>query len=203
MPIFNNSTLTNEQVLLWEITESEHELSDYLRDNTNLIEGIANINNKTRKKQFVASRALIKQAFGDVSIEKTPNGKPLIKDSNQHISMSHDGEFATLIVSNSPCGIDIQSISNKVLRIKHKFIHPDDLYANSNNIDDLTILWCAKEAIYKINGEPEIFFKEHIVIRKGEKDNQLSAEIVHLDYKAEYQLEVARIKNYYLVYTLQ
>ena len=47
-------------------------------------------------------------------------------------------------------GIDIERVTNSVLRIKDKFLNPDEYDANDPNLLQLLyIQWCAKEAMYK------------------------------------------------------
>ena len=100
-----------------------------------------------------------------------------------------------------PCGIDIQEITPKVMRVKSKFINENDIYWTSEKERDLTVLWCAKETLYKINGDPNIFFKEHMIIEESNEENILIGKIIHPEYRKNYKLKVHFIENYCLVYT--
>ena len=102
----------------------------------------------------------------------------------------------------NPCGIDIQEITPKVIRVKSKFINKNDIYFFSEKKKDLTVLWCAKEALYKINGNPNIFFKEHMIIEESEEENIIVGKIIHPEFRKDYKLKVHFIENYCLVYTL-
>ena len=66
----------------------------------------------------------------------------------------------------------------------------------------MTVLWCAKEALYKINGNPNIFFKEHMIIEESEEENIIVGKIIHPEFRKDYKLKVHFIENYCLVYTL-
>ena len=71
-----------------------------------------------------------------------------------HISISHSKELATAMSSSYPCGIDLQKIEKKLLKVRKKFCSESEirLLAGTTKKDELSILallWCAKEAIQK------------------------------------------------------
>ena len=72
-----------------------------------------------------------------------------------------------------------------------------------DNINDLTVLWCIKESIYKIHGDRNLFFKEHIrlesVLNQG--NDGLKVRIDHHHYHGVYVLKYEFLENYVLVYT--
>ena len=154
-----------------------------------------------KKKQFLASRLLIKVEFGNWKTIHNPNGKPHPINNSSEISITHDKGIVGLIKSMNPCGIDIQEITPKVIRVKSKFVNENDFYSISEKEKDLTVLWCAKETLYKINGNPNIFFKEHMIIKESEEENTLIGKIIHPEYRKDYKLKVHFIENYCLVYT--
>lgn len=62
-------------------------------------------------------------------------------------------------------GIDIEFITARLFKIKHKFLHPQELrFINAQpghqHLNLLSILWSSKEAIYKWYGNGEVDFKE-------------------------------------------
>ncbi len=77
---------------------------------------------------------------------------PIVKP---YISISHSNDYAIAFVAEKSCGIDIQRITERILRVKERFCHrseekllqsiDDDAHQRKN----LTLLWAAKEAIKK------------------------------------------------------
>jgi len=101
-------------------------------------------------------------AFPDFSVGATQEGRPLLHLKKVHtpidISISHSGNLAAaLAVSHICCGLDIQEITKKILKVKSRFASPAEeqimyqlpcLKAFSEETG-LTMLWSAKEAFRK------------------------------------------------------
>ena len=201
MPILNKDISIQNNVKLWEITESWTELIDLFENDAEINTVIQNFQSESKKQQFLASRRLLKLEFGNWKTLHNPNGKPQPISNSSEISISHDRGIVGIIKSKNPCGIDIQEITPKVIRVKSKFINENDFYWQSEKEKDLTVIWCAKETLYKVNGNPNIFFKEHMVIEKSNQENILIGKIIHPEFRKDYKLKVHFIKNYCLVYT--
>ena len=201
MPILDKDTSIQSNVSLWEITESWSELFELFENEAEINTVIRSIKSESKKKQFLASRLLLKMEFGDWKTLHSLNGKPRPTNNSIEISITHDRGIAGIIKSINPCGIDIQEITPKVIRVKSKFINENDIYFLSEKERDLTVLWCAKEVLYKINGKPNIFFKEHMIIEKSDEQNIIIGKIIHPEFRKDYKLKVHFIENYCLVYT--
>ena len=124
-----------------------------------------NYKNKNRRHQILAARLLANKLCPNQQITQNEYGKPFLIDSNDHISISNEKDVIAMYISKHPCGIDIQSINTKIVKIYHKF------YNDNDSIDildkkQLTQLWTSKEAMYKIYGIPSILFKEHLILKK-------------------------------------
>tara|TARA_X000000368_G_scaffold387065_1_gene347491 strand:- start:21 stop:638 length:618 start_codon:yes stop_codon:yes gene_type:complete len=202
MPILDKDISIDNHVTLWKITESWTELFELFENDDEINELVQNFKSEFKKKQFLASRLLLKMEFGDWKTLLNPYGKPQPINNSTEISITHDRGIAGIIKSLNPCGIDIQEITPKVIRVKSKFINENDIYFFSKKEKDLTVLWCAKEALYKINGNPNIFFKEHMIIEESEVENIVIGKIIHPEFRKDYKLKVHFIENYCLVYTL-
>lgn len=86
-----------------------------------------------------------------------------------HFSISHCGDYAAVIVSKDHrVGIDIELVTEKVGRIKHKFLSVEE-FANIQhstlNTQHLTLLWCCKEAVFKWYGSGGVDFKDDIHLK--------------------------------------
>ncbi|KAF0242306.1 MAG: 4'-phosphopantetheinyl [Chitinophagaceae bacterium] len=121
--------------------------------------------------QHLAGRYLLPFLFTDFPvslIEIADTRKPFLPNEQYHFSISHSGDYAAAIVSSTHrVGIDAEMVTDRVNRIKHKFLHQDELdsihhLSGSELIEQLTILWGAKEAMFKWWGRGDIDFSEVI-----------------------------------------
>ena len=202
MPIYREILYKKlSKIIIWKITEDEDTLLSLLN-----APEVARISTKyknlRRRKQYIATQLVLNQMGLYDCLVKDENGKPHIKDATDFISISHDTDYVAIIVSSKACGIDLQHVSEKTLRIRHKFLSLDDSSAPERkyDIDYLSIIWGIKEAIYKINGEPMVYFKEHIRISKLERD-YAEVYILHPDYKNKFSLHIQKLDDIYLIYT--
>ena len=129
---------------VWKIDESIDELEEMLGYR------LADPNPK-RKKERSAVRLLLKELLGeDAPIFYKDSGKPYLKNGF-HLSISHTRNYVSVSLSKSrSTGIDIEMISDKILRVKKKFISEKEYIDPQNEAMHLLIHWSAKEALYKI-----------------------------------------------------
>ncbi|MBN4065907.1 4'-phosphopantetheinyl transferase superfamily protein [Candidatus Amoebophilus asiaticus] len=150
---------------VWRIEEDMNallqniELSD--RENHQLHQ----FKHEPRKLQFLATRVLVAelccQLDGDltdakIEIMKEENGKPFLKNSSFHLSLSHSHNRAAVIIHKSKAvGLDIELIQPKIERIAHKFIPENDIHSfdESSKIEQMHVFWGAKESIFKLYGK--------------------------------------------------
>lgn len=136
-----------------------------------------NVSHPHKKLQHLAGRYLLKFLFPDFPvslIQIADTRKPFLQDEAYHFSISHCGDYAAAIVSkNCRVGLDIETPTEKVLKILHKFLHPEEknLLAQCNPDEDeqlhirlCTLLWSAKESMFKWWGAGEIEFSEMLRI---------------------------------------
>lgn len=132
-----------------------------------------------KRLQHLAGRYLLKYLFPDFPSELiriATTKKPFLENEAYHFSISHSGDYAAVMVSSeNRVGVDIELVSSKVERVKHKFLSEnemailEDLRARQKDTDPLSLLtatWSIKEALFKWYGQGEIDFKEHLVIEK-------------------------------------
>lgn len=118
---------------------------------------------------------------GDTSyaIGHEHNGKPFIIAGGEpqyrwNISVSHTRGFAVVLLSDEcRVGVDIEYRSDRVERIAKRFIRPDE---PADNIDEMLLLWSAKEAVYKLFSEDKLAFFDMRAV--SSTDNVISVENV-------------------------
>lgn len=124
--------------------------------------------NEVRKQEYLCVRLLLKELLGEEkSITYNPEGKPSLSDNSYQISISHTTNYVAVIIHPTQAvGIDIEKRSNRVLKLKEKFMSSAELKAidTTQAVEHTLLHWSAKETLFKILPEKEIDFIEHLHI---------------------------------------
>ena len=188
--------------------KQEAKLFSFVREKNLEKNRLNHFKNPKRKVEWMSVRYLLNLLLSDFQdVQYHSNGKPFFKDSNDHLSISHSHERIAVSVSKHyPTAVDIQLITPKIKRIKNKFLNPSELdLIDENNETELTYLWSLKEALFKIDGNQELFLKPNFLIESiNSKDKTIlaKAKIINGDQVSSYQLHVEMINNYVLAYLL-
>ncbi|MDH6313221.1 4'-phosphopantetheinyl transferase [Parabacteroides sp. PFB2-10] len=166
MPLF--ATYESPRRAIWQITESSEELFAHFADREKQLPALEKIKTEKRRTEWLAVRLLLKELLGEEAvIAYHPNGAPFLPDHPLSISISHtNGYAAVLLQKDKPAGIDIEYRSDRIQKIRERFLSE----AENNAIDPahtsehLLIYWCAKETLFKLIPEEEIDFREHLHI---------------------------------------
>jgi len=111
-----------------------------------------------RKLEFYFSRVLWLTFNQTQKLNYKTTGKPILDKG--FLSMSHSHNYIVIAYSETiELGIDIELISEKINRVKSKFLHPKDNYSN---LKDLTQLWTIKEAFFKLFDGDDIFLMDDV-----------------------------------------
>jgi len=158
------------------------------------------------KRGFLSIRHLLKIAgYTDHDLVYNGEGKPDLKDGN-HISITHSHEFSAIIISNSEVGIDIEKQRDKILRIANKFTPLKEYRTLANDdavIQKLTIVWCAKEALYKLYANRGVSFLQHVDVKDFQfEDAQTSATIYYQGKSSAYDVFFTEFEGFTCVYAL-
>jgi len=102
------------------------------------------------------AKAAIKEVFG-ISVSAfcvDENGKPYIDEDGVWFNISHSGEYVACVVSDVPCGIDIQKIKEYNPRLARKVCSDEEIaiIGNGDSASEFTRLWTEKEAVVKMLG---------------------------------------------------
>jgi 4'-phosphopantetheinyl transferase len=189
MSLYRLGTYEHFRVGIWKIDEEEQQLSRLYGFNSAI-----HLTNPTRRKQYLAVRLLARAMdLNPLDISYTETGKPYLLKSPKYISISHTNNYAALVVSNFPLiGIDIEEPSPRVLRIKNRFMHQNELYRvqTSQQDETLSVLlhWCIKEAVFKAIPDEHVEFKQDILVINFPETLQastglLSAEPIEVLFK--------------------
>ena len=153
---------------VWKMTESNDELLAMLGDARSYPDIQAVAHSEIRLRERLTALALVKTLLGrEVEIKHAENGAPYLVGEPWHISISHTKGYAAVQLDGErAAGIDIEYRSDRVKRIRSRFLAPEE----EQNIDTaheeehLLVYWCAKEALYKLAGQEAVDFREHLHI---------------------------------------
>ncbi len=168
MPLYKSLTIDkNTKVLIWNIQESYADLSDGISLTTANQTRVDGMKSELHQRGFLSIRHLLKEVgLIDEDLVYDEFGKPHLKNG-KFISITHSFTFSGIIISDVPVGIDIEMQRDKILKIAHKFTPFQEYKTIANHdalISKLTIVWGAKESLYKIYGKKKLRFLEHIYI---------------------------------------
>ena len=136
----------------WTPSESDDELIQ-LWELVGGGEEVPRIKSPHRLREWLSSRILM-QKIGITGLGFLPNGKPVLPVGA--ISMSHCNGSVAVVTSENAIGVDIQVPAEQIGVIRRKFCSASEwawLEHHEESLRALTIVWSAKEAIFKHWGE--------------------------------------------------
>lgn len=208
MPLHESKSCgLDTEIHVWKITETFEDLFDQvLLNDTNLIR-LNNMKSEMHQRGFLSVRMLLQSAgYSDHDLYYDEFGKPHLSDG-RHISITHSFGFSAIIISNQKTGIDIEMQREKISLIADKFVDTEFDFLEreaSDYIRKLTIIWGVKEAIFKIQNEVGISFKDHISVFPFEiNDYKTSALLTFANLNKEFSIQFEEIENFTLVYAFE
>ena len=172
----------NIRILIWKIDETYTDLKALIQLTDDQERELERRKHISYKKQFLASRKLIKMAelneLNSIFYESLPFKKKV------YFSISHTIHYAVVGIGFQRIGVDIEFYRPKVLKIKSKFINvKENYFMKSDNIKLITRLWTCKEAIFKCIYENKLSFKKNIVVEKFDIQSTFGQGEVYLNDK--------------------
>jgi len=168
VPVFFQHQINETTRLgIWKIEETE----EFFLSNVPLRQQVTH---PLKRLQHLAGRFLLQflyPGFPYELIRIADTRKPYLPNEEYQFSISHCGDYAAAIVSSRQrVGVDIEITSEKAEKIKNKFLTPNEQLVFSLMPGDpvtrgshlCTLLWCAKESVYKWFGDGGVDFRKHI-----------------------------------------
>lgn len=175
---FTKEIHKNTYLWVWHITELHGELFALIDNHLHHKE------KRQNNAHWLASRALISQIFKgkNYTLYKDAVNKPYLKINGEfwHFSITHSGNYAAIAYSkNNAIGIDLERIDERVNRVAKKYMNEVE-WSYAYSTLHKTIIWSAKESLYKLHGKKEVDFKQHLFIYPfslAEPTGQINTEI--------------------------
>ena len=166
-------------LLVWKITETEEQLQSQLPESVLGIIANKNYKSKSRRLEVMATYALLTSHLktASVIIDHNSNGRPLL--DGFYISISHTNGY--------------EYRSDRIERIRSKFLRSDEPFTS---IEDLLLVWSAKETLYKYFSEDDLMYNE----MKVESISASSLSMINLKTNEKKLVSYLSTPDYVLTY---
>ena len=188
--VYQQNINAGTKIAVWHITEPE---SFFLKQ----VPLQREISHWHKRLQHLAGRLLLKELFPHFPVSMiriADTKKPFLPDEPFHFSISHCGNYAAAIVSQTNrVGIDVEIPNKKIENLQHKFMYVAEipkleLQCPMPLSNKLTLYWSIKETVFKWWGNGQVDFKKDIVIQSI--DGQLNQGIAYCEFKKMYLIQV-------------
>ncbi|WP_201983617.1 4'-phosphopantetheinyl transferase family protein [Hymenobacter rubidus] len=195
MPLHSLQHLSPTAVLgLWRLTETPAELWPLLPHPKAYQQLMPAKADAKRQAQWLGGRVLIHRLLVEtqpspssaILVHNDATGRPLLAGASPDltVSLSHSGTWvAAILAQNSRVGVDVEEIRDKAYRLASKFLAANEWAAaqaaSQADTPDASahysLLWSAKETLYKLAAQRGIIFKTQLLL--GEFEPRESGEI--------------------------
>ncbi|MDR0349473.1 MAG: 4'-phosphopantetheinyl transferase superfamily protein, partial [Tannerella sp.] len=193
---------------VWKIDETWNELLQLFENPGAYARFLAQFKYDGRKAEWLAVRILLKQLLNEeATIAYYETGIPYLPNHPFHISISHTkGHAAVMLDKNKPVGIDIEYHSERIHRIKSRFMNDTELASFSYlNTEQLLVCWSAKETAFKAMQQRVVDLQTNIhIISFQDNGNRgmLTLKETFTQMQANYRVEYRIAPEFVLTYSL-
>ncbi len=196
-----------QRTAVWELKEDEYSLLDLASLSEADRGSFSKISNPGRRLEWLAVRVLLKEFYHlQPSIDYNENGKPILVNHNDKISISHSGRMVgiSLHSSKSP-GIDVEMLNPRIYKIANRFLSEKEKagLGDTPSVEQLTVIWGAKEVMFKVYEHGGITFKDDFYVEPFAKSTKgsLMGIITKDNQTIHIPMEYMQIGDFMLVQT--
>lgn len=188
--VYQQNINATTKIAVWHINETE----DFFLAEVPLQK---NISHWHKRLQHLAGRLLLKEMYPEFPVKLiriADTKKPFLENEPYHFSISHCGDYAAAIASKSyRVGVDVELKNDKIDRIQHKFIFKHELKTLHKQCampvnKMLTLVWSAKESVFKWWGVGNVDFKKDIKLKTIAGNPEQG--VMHCIFKKEHELAI-------------
>ena len=176
-------------------------LSSGLSLSKEAVERLSSRKSEVHRKGYLAIRQLLKSCgIAPETHQYDKQGVPYLTDG-RYLSITHTKNMAAIAISIFPVGIDLEHYQEKIKKIAARFLHQEESkdYSRTDNIEFLTQIWTAKEAIYKAFRTPGIHFNTQLLVEPFQSNAASGVgHVLHHDKDWMYSLNFRYFKDYCL-----
>ena len=199
MPFYQDFTDDNATILFWKFDEADSFNEQELVEEENL-ERVQKFHPK-KIKEYLMIRKLLKMIKPEHKILYKTIGQPYLEPKSAFISITHSYPFASLAISQKRVGIDLEKIMPKILKIKHKFLHPNEISwtENEDEVEMITVIWVIKEALYKLHPSKYWSLKDYYEVERFSLNDlsEIKCRVFDDSFEDRYVARVFRIEEFF------
>ncbi len=176
MPLIIRKDIFCGELAVWRIDESEPQLAAQCSREEQ--EYARSLSNARRRCEWLAWHVLLHEIFPDGVATYDSVGAPILVGEKKQIAVSHTPGYAALLLSDQPCGIDIELPTRDFSRSTSKFLSNSERKLTEALDSHLHkkiagTIWCAKECLYKWAKIPGLNFVDDITVERVDPDRGL------------------------------
>ncbi|MBQ4532787.1 MAG: 4'-phosphopantetheinyl transferase superfamily protein [Alistipes sp.] len=142
------------------------------------LQSVEQFSSYSRRAERLSWRMMLRRVVGrSVAIEYSSQGAPLLSEevviNNCHykyISVSHCRDMVAIMLSQQPCGVDIEQRGRDFERVSSRYITAEEQGLSDSAVFN-AVAWCAKEALYKMAHREGLDFRCDICITAVDFEN--------------------------------
>jgi len=190
------------RIALWNVTETLEVLKDKMILEEHYQDAL-----EIRQKEVLSVRCLLKNLLGAdfKGLSYDEHRKPALIDCNQELSISHSKNWvAVLLHEDKRVGLDLELISPRIAKLQRKFMDNTELVEIGEDLVKTTLVWSAKEAMYKYYGRKLLDFKHHLFVQDvpNQRKGSFKGWIHKDEYQAHFQVQYVRFDDFVLTYVV-
>ncbi len=165
------------------------------------------IKNPGRRLEWLGVRALLKEFYTvPPTITYNDKGKPSLINHHDKISISHSGKMVAIVLSyDETPGIDIEMLHPRIIKIANRFLSEEEkkYLGATPSIEQLTVIWGAKEVMFKIYAHGDVTFNEELIVQPFQSSSNGTLEgLIYKEGRCiSIPMKYMHIKGFMLVQT--
>ncbi|RDB05098.1 4'-phosphopantetheinyl transferase family protein [Runella aurantiaca] len=185
MPLVRQWTVFDDcEILVWEIAETPEVLLKNVVAEAEEWEEFKTISHPQKQLEWLTGRYVMQLLVESKGLPyegmvKDEHGKPHLRHRIAEISITHTVKYVGVTLHpTKPLGIDIERMADKLARVAPKFLSENEKLEVQMELPKLVTYWCAKEALYKLDGVRRLNFKNHIFVEPFGDSNAYGQGVV-------------------------
>lgn len=208
MPLYKTINPNSQTIVkIWKISESFEDLQAPISLRPESLQRVSRMKSGIHQCGFLSVRHLLAEfGYRDKDLFYDDFGKPHLKDG-KYISITHSFNYSAIIVSENKVGIDIEKQRPIITKIASKFVGYEFDYLKDDKEDyvkELTVIWCAKESLFKLFETQGLSFKQHIFVIPFTIEE--GSTVSWIDYKSQkkrYNIHFTEFDGFTCAYALE
>lgn len=209
MPIVETKeVIPKRHLAIWYVSETFDEMFEMLQPNEQDTLLVKSFRYERKKLEWLAGRLALKFLCGKLGLRykgilKNSVGKPFLTGFDHEISLTHSfPHVAAIIDPKYDVGIDLEQPKEKIVRIAPKFLNDKELVFCGDNHIMCTLLWSAKETLYKIHSRKGLSFKENLEVSPFTLEDKTFKASIITNVKTRFNLAFSINDPFVLTYNI-